>query len=198
MRKNLLKKLVAVVATTAVAVTALLAAPQDVKAATDKTIYLEVEEDAEYAVGWWNDGLAGLTTNAELMAGSDWQYVFTKVEAGLYKISVTVDGTVTLPGLQIYKAGEEMAKSDPQWSTDATFCANLTTLLNSDATSIKVSGYSAESWSFMTVAEMEEEPTTAGTTTGTPDTGDSTMLFALVAVAAVASVVVLKKRTVTE
>ena len=43
------------------------------------------------------------------------------------------------------------------------------------------------------------DATTAGsTTTTTPDTGDSTMVFALVAVAVAAAVVVLKKRTVTE
>ena len=57
----------------------------------------------------------------------------------------------------------------------------------------------ASSTDATTAGSDATDATTAGsTTTTTPDTGDSTMVFALVAVAVAAAVVVLKKRTVTE
>jgi len=218
MRKNVLKKLVAIVATTAMAVTAIIANPTEAKAATEKEIYLEVEEDAEYAWGYWNSG-SGITFNAEYMSGSDWQYLFTKVEDGLYKINVTVDGTVALSGFQLYKNGAEIAKCDIDWNSSEYGLA-VQTLLNSNATKIKLSNYDSTAWAFKTAEEIvEQETTTAGaaeetttagasgetttvatdvTSTGTPDTGDTTMVALYLAIAALGAVVVLSRKKVNE
>lgn len=223
MRKNLLKKLVAVVATTAMALTAILANPTEAKAATEKEIYLQVEEDDAYGIGLWN-GYSGLTVNAEYMESSDWIYAFTKVEDGLYKVSVTTDGTVSLVGLQIYKTTKdgEIAKSDPEWSADGgAFNTALQTALNSTDTVVTISGYDSVAWNFSSVvastpqaettttAGAADETTTVGgagetttaatgTTTGTPDTGDSTMVALYLAVAVLGAVVVLNKKRVNE
>ena len=223
MRKNLLKKLVAVVATTAMAACAILANPTEAKAATEKEIYLQVEGDDAYGIGLWN-GYSGLTINAEYMDGSDWIYAFTKVEDGLYKVSVTTDGTVSLVGLQIYKTTKdgEIAKSDPEWSADGgAFNTALQTALNSNDTVVTISGYDSTNWNFSSVvastpqaettttAGADEETTTAaggadettaavGGTTGTPDTGDTTMVALYLAVAVLGAVVVLNKKRVNE
>lgn len=224
MRKNILKKLVAVVATTAMAVTAILANPTEAKAATEKEIYLQVEEDDAYGIGLWN-GYSGLTINAEYMEGSDWIYAFTKVEDGLYKVTVTTEGTVSLVGLQIYKTTKdgEIAKSDPEWSADGgVFNTALQTALNTADTKITISGYDSVAWNFSSVVastpQTETEtptPTTtpetpnadgagegagegSGADSATPNTGDTSMVALYLAIAALGAVVVLNRKRVNE
>ncbi len=177
MKKNFFKKIVTAVVTTAMAVSAIVAMPTEAKAATDKEIYLQVEEDDTYGIGLWN-GYTGLTVNAEYMEGSDWIYQFTKVEDGLYKISVTTDGEVSLVGLQIYKGSKdgEIAKSDAQWSSDGgVFNTALQTELNTENTKVTISGYDSTNWNFSTVTSTTDTATDADTTTDNDTTaGDDT------------------------
>lgn len=114
--KKVFKKLATVVATVAMAVCAMVAMPTEAKADTTKELYLEVEADATYSLGFWTP--SGVTVNAE-MAADGWTYVFTKVEDGLYKLEISLTDDWTATGLSLCVDGNENYKADPQWSGDA-------------------------------------------------------------------------------
>lgn len=197
MRKNLFKKLAVAVLTAAMAISAMVAVPSEVKAATDKVIYLQTDEDATYSIGLWS-GYSGITLNAELMSGSDWQYDFTKVEDGVYKISISTDSEVTLVGLQIYKNGDEIAKSDAQWSADGgAFNSALEEALNSDYDTITISDYSTENWNFSKVETSSSVTPPDDSASDDTPSGDFTMSVVYLAIAAgtVITLVVSRKRT---
>ena len=83
---------------------------------TTKELYLEVEADAAYSLGFWSP--SGVASSAE-MAADGWTYAFTKVEDGLYKLELTLTADWTATGLSICVDGNENYKADPQWSGDA-------------------------------------------------------------------------------
>ncbi len=114
--KKVLKNLVAAVATVAMVVCAMVAQPTAVKADTTKTLYLEVEADATYSLGFWSP--SGITVNAE-MASDAWTYVFTKASDGVYTLEISLADGWTATGLSLCVDGAENYKADPQWSGDA-------------------------------------------------------------------------------
>ncbi len=113
MRKNILKKIVTAIVTTAMTVCAVVAGTTEAKAETTKDIYLMAEDGIEYSIGFWSP--SGITVNAD-MASDGWTYLFTKVEDGLYKVNVTLADDFSTTGFSICRDGSENVKCDPQWS----------------------------------------------------------------------------------
>ncbi len=114
--KKVLKDLVAAVATIAMVLCAMVAQPTAVKADTTKTLYLEVEADATYSLGFWSP--SGITVNADA-AADGWTYVFTKASDGVYTLEISLADGWTATGLSLCVDGAENYKADPQWSGDA-------------------------------------------------------------------------------
>lgn len=114
MRKNIMKKIAAVVATAVLSVCSIVAMPTEAKAATTTELYLETDTDAEYSLGFWQ-GTSGIQIDAEVTADG-WTYAFEKVEDGLYKINLLLSETFSGAGLSISVNGVETYKSDPNWS----------------------------------------------------------------------------------
>lgn len=114
MRKNIMKKIAAVVSTAVLSVCSIVAMPTEAKAATTTELYLETDTDAEYSLGFWQ-GTSGIQIDAEVTADG-WTYAFEKVEDGLYKINLLLSETFSGAGLSISVNGVETYKSDPNWS----------------------------------------------------------------------------------
>ncbi len=195
MKKNFLKKIAIALTATVMAAAAVLAPAKEVKAAeTTKTVYLKVAEDGNYEWGAWSSG-TGYSFDGEAAEG--WKYAFTKVENGLYKIEVKITDTVKLSGVEIFKDGTQIAKMDVEWGSSVPGKA-LEDALNGDKAIITLSEYDATSWAFNKVetsaAEDDKKPD------DTPKTGDMTAVLpvAVLAVAAMTVVVVMKKKAITE
>ena len=217
--KKVFKKLVAVVATAVMVVCATVAMSTEAKADTTKELYLVVETDAEYSLGFWSP--SGITVNAD-MAADGWTYVFEKVEDGLYKLSLSVTDDYTATGLSLCVDGAENYKADPQWSGDAgaaAWTALTDALAASDAVYFTLAENDTQSTIAMTTAPgasddagsddsgeaTTEEPTTEEKTTEASTTGaaadtnadadngndDGSMLPIIIAVAAVVVVAVI-------
>ncbi len=114
MRKNIMKKMVAIVATAVMSVCAIMATPTEAKAATTTELYLETDADAEYSVGFWQT-TSGIQIDAEVTADG-WTYAFDKVEDGVYKIDLLLSETFSSAGMSISVNGVETYKCDPNWS----------------------------------------------------------------------------------
>lgn len=117
MKNNVLKKLATLVLVTIVTLCAIVATPMKAKAATIKEIYLVEEEEKEYSWGFWQ-GFNGVMMDAEA-AADGWTYKFTKVQDGLYKISLSVTDDYTIVGASVSVDGVELYKADANWSGDA-------------------------------------------------------------------------------
>lgn len=117
MRKNILKKLATIAFTTVMAVCATVAMPTEAKADTTKDLYLTVDSEAEYSLGFWT-GATGITVNGEL-AADGWTYAFEKVEDGVYKLNLTLADDFAGDGLSLSVNGEEKYKADTQWTGEA-------------------------------------------------------------------------------
>lgn len=117
MKNNVLKKLATLVLVTIVTFCAIVAIPIKAKAATIKEIYLVESEEKEYSWGFWQ-GFNGVMMDAEA-AADGWTYKFTKVQDGLYKISLSVTDDYTIVGASISVDGVELYKSDANWSGEA-------------------------------------------------------------------------------
>ena len=215
---KLFKKLVALAATAAVAVCAMVAMPTDVKADTTKEVYLIVDEDGSYGLRAWDDN--GVTFDGEIGTGDlDWVKVFTKVEDGVYKMNATVSDANAITGFSLkvadvadgvngeYKAyttteswgvAGQMASWDALKAAFASSDAKIYLALDKTNWSITVTtapstgngGSTGNSGS-----TGNGGATGNGGSTGSQDTADMAPVVAMVAVAALAAVVVLKKRT---
>jgi len=117
MKNNVLKKLATLVLVTIVTFCAIVATPMQAKAATIKEIYLVESEDKEYSWGFWQ-GFNGVMMDAEA-AADGWTYKFTKVQDGLYKLSLSVTDDYTIVGASVSVDGVELYKSDANWSGEA-------------------------------------------------------------------------------
>lgn len=117
MKNNVLKKLATLVLVTIVTFCAIVATPMQAKAATIKEIYLVESEEKEYSWGFWQ-GFNGVMMDAEA-AADGWTYKFTKVQDGLYKLSLSVTDDYTIVGASISVDGVELYKADANWSGEA-------------------------------------------------------------------------------
>lgn len=159
--KKVFKKLVAAVATAVMTICATVAMTTEAKADTTKELYLVVENDAEYSMGFWSP--SGITISAD-MAADGWTYLFEKVEDGLYKLSFSVTDDYTATGMSLCVDGAENYKADPQWSGDAGAAA-WTALTEALASSDAV---------YITLAENDTQSTIAMTTApGADNSGDA-------------------------
>ncbi len=158
--KKVFKKLAAIAATAVMTICAMVATTEEVKADTTKELYLVVENDATYSLGFWTP--SGVTINAE-MAADGWTNVFTKVEDGLYKLEFTLTDDWTATGLSLCVDGNENYKADPQWSGDAGAAA-WTALTEALA--------GADSAVYITLAENDTQPTIALTTASGDSSND--------------------------
>ena len=161
--KKVFKKLAAVVATVAMAVCAMVAMPTEAKADTTKELYLSVESDATYSLGFWSP--SGVTINAD-MAADGWTYVFTKVEDGLYKLELSLTDSWSATGLSLCVDGNENYKADPEWSGEAGAAAwtALSEALSGDAGQINISLEENDTQSTIAVTSTAGEATTNDST----------------------------------
>lgn len=214
MKKNFFKKIVAAIATTALAVSAAVVPAQDVKAAeVTKTVYVEINGEStadSVLINFWN--WTGVTADTHTTTGAfdGWDpgpVALEKVEDGLYKATLKIDAATFVEdgnGITVYLGSDGATKIevDPSWNNTDNWADVKADLVSADEAMCLSIDIAAWTLGKGEVPTADETPDTTPDTTPeeTPKTGDMTAVLpvALLAVAAMAVVVVMKRKAIAE